>query len=233
MRTFISLAMASVATAHFTLDWPVNRGFNEDTMPTFPCGGFNTPSSNRTVISLDADTLPVDITFHHSQTAVSYLLALGTDPGSSFNVTLSPTIAAQGLGEFCLPNLSLSSLNLTDGQNATLQVVTDGDTGGGLFACADITFSSSLTKNSPTSCANASSVSASALSGADGARTANLSNSDGSAQSGSTASSSSSSGSTSATASASSSTHTGAAVTLQTAGWGVLGSAFVACLALL
>lgn len=134
MRTFLSLAMASVATAHFTLDWPVNRGFDEDTMPNFPCGGFNTPSSNRTVVSLDAHTLPVDITFHHSQTAVSYLLALGTDPGSSFNITLGPTITAQGLGEFCLPNLSLSSLNLTDGQNATLQVVTDGDTGGGLFA---------------------------------------------------------------------------------------------------
>ncbi|KAF4961372.1 hypothetical protein F66182_18238, partial [Fusarium sp. NRRL 66182] len=124
------------------------------------------------------------------------------------------------------------SLNLTNGQNATLQVVTDGDTGGGLFACADITFSSSLTKNSPTSCTNGSSVSASALSGADGTRIANLSNSDGSAQS-ATTSSASTSGSTSATASASSSTHTGAAVTLQTAGWGVLGSAFVACLALL
>lgn len=134
MRTFLSLAMASVASAHFTLNWPVNRGFDEDTMPTFPCGGFNTPSSNRTVISLDADTLPVDITFHHSQTAVSYLLALGTDPGSNFNITLGPTLAAQGLGEFCLPNISLSSLNLTNGQNATLQVVTDGDTGGGLFA---------------------------------------------------------------------------------------------------
>ena len=137
MHTFLTLAMASmasVATAHFTLDWPVNRGFNEDTMPNFPCGGYNTPSSNRTAISLDAKTLPVDITFHHTQTVVSYLLALGNDPGSSFNITLSPTIAAQGLGEFCLPDLSLSSLNLTDGQNATLQVVTDGESGGGLFA---------------------------------------------------------------------------------------------------
>ncbi|EEA22713.1 hypothetical protein TMatcc_001554 [Talaromyces marneffei ATCC 18224] len=233
MHTFLSLALASVATAHFTLDWPENRGFNEDTMSNFPCGGFNTPSSNRTVISLEAGTLPVDISFHHSQTAVSYLLALGTDPGSSFNITLSPTIAAVGLGEFCLPNLSLSSLNLTDGQNATLQVITDGEAGGGLYACADIIFSSSLTKNSPTSCANASSISASALSGADGARTANLSNADGSARSGSSASPSSSSGSSSATTSASPSTHTGAAMTLQTAGWGVLGSAFVACLALL
>lgn len=149
MRTFLSLAMASVATAHFTLNWPVNRGFDEDTMPTFPCGGFNTPSSNRTVISLDADTLPVDITFHHSQTAVSYLLALGTDPGSNFNITLGPTIAAQGLGEFCLPNITLSSLNLTDGQNATLQVVTDGDTGGGLFAVSFLFLASICSMTDP------------------------------------------------------------------------------------
>lgn len=134
MHTFLSLAMASVATAHFTLNWPVNRGFDEDTMPNFPCGGFDKPSPNRTVISLDADTLPVDVTFHHSQTVISYLLALGTDPGSNFNITLGPTIATQGLGEYCLPNIALSSLNLTDGQNATLQVMTNGDTGGGLFA---------------------------------------------------------------------------------------------------
>ncbi|EED15362.1 GPI anchored protein, putative [Talaromyces stipitatus ATCC 10500] len=234
MRPFFSLALASVATAHFTLDWPVSRGFNEDTMPTFPCGGFNTPVSNRTVIALDAHSIPVDITFHHTQTAVSYLLALGNDPGSSFNITLGPTLAATGLGEFCLPDISLSSLNLTDGQNATLQVITDGDSGGGLFACADITFSSSVAKNSPSKCANNTGVTATALSGADGARTANFSNPDGSPRSASPSSSTSSgSSSTSATASAASSTHTGAAVTLETAGWGVLGSAFVACLALL
>lgn len=135
MRTISSIAvLASVASAHFTLDWPVARGFLEDKMSSFPCGGFDTPASNRTVISLTDDSLPVDITFHHTQTAISYLLALGNDPGSSFNITLGPTLAATGLGEFCLPGIPLSSLNLTNGQNATLQVVTDGEQGGGLFA---------------------------------------------------------------------------------------------------
>jgi hypothetical protein len=139
MRAFLSLAsLATIVSAHFTLDWPVSRGFDEDDMPNFPCGGFDTPSSNRTVIALDADSLPVDITFHHSQTSVSYLLALGSDPSTNYNITLGPTLGATGLGEFCLPNITITSailgVNLTDGLNATLQVVTNGDTGGGLFA---------------------------------------------------------------------------------------------------
>jgi hypothetical protein len=138
MRPFHLLSLASIASAHFTLNWPVARGFDEDNMPNFPCGSFDTPSSNRTVIALTADSLPVDITFHHTQTAVSYLLALGSDPSTNYNITLGPTLGATGLGEFCLPNITLNSavlgVNLTDGLNATLQVVTDGDTGGGLFA---------------------------------------------------------------------------------------------------
>lgn len=139
MRTALILSpLLPFAAAHFTLDWPVARGFDEDTMPTLPCGGFDTPSSNRTSIALDANVLPVDITFHHSQTAVSYLLALGSNPGDSFNITLEPTLGAHGLGEFCLPSIPLDSktlgVSLHDGQNATLQVVTNGDNGGGLFA---------------------------------------------------------------------------------------------------
>lgn len=139
MHTFLGLAsLASVATAHFTLNWPVARGSNEDNMPNFPCGDFNTPSSNRTIVALDADTLPVDITFHHTQTAVSYLLALGSDPSTNYNITLGSTLSATGLGEFCLPDIALSSailgVNLTDGLNATLQVVTNGDPSGGLYS---------------------------------------------------------------------------------------------------
>jgi hypothetical protein len=139
MRTTLHLSpLLPIAAAHFTLDWPPSRGFDEDKMPTFPCGGYDTPSSNRTSIALKAGVLPVDITFHHSETAVSYLLALGSSPGDNFNITLEPTLGAHGLGEFCLPNIPLDSkslgVSLHDGLNATLQVVTDGDNGGGLYA---------------------------------------------------------------------------------------------------
>ncbi|KAH8688814.1 hypothetical protein BGW36DRAFT_309413 [Talaromyces proteolyticus] len=242
MHPFLSfLPLLPIAAAHFTLDWPASRGFDEDKMPTFPCGGFDTPSSNRTTIALNANAIPVDITFHHSQTAVSYLLALGSDPGSSFNITLEPTLGAHGLGEFCLPSIPLDSktlgTSLHDGQNATLQVVTDGDSGGGLYACADIIFSSKITSNTPSSCKNNTGVGATPFSGSAATRIANESNANGDAQSGASTSGAASVTNTASTATASSSssssTSSGIAAPLQTAGWGVLGAAVIGGLAIL
>jgi len=48
--TFSALAaFASITSAHFNLDYPAARGFDEDKLVQFPCGSFNTPVSNRTV----------------------------------------------------------------------------------------------------------------------------------------------------------------------------------------
>jgi hypothetical protein len=142
MHSWLSLApFLSLATAHFTLNYPTSRPFDEDTMPTFPCGG-QSQSSNRTVLSLSQGSIPVDITLHHSQTAVTIFLGLGNDVGSDFNITLMPTFGIQGLGEFCLPSVPLDTKALgtvlTDGTNATLQVQTDGDSGGGLYAVSSL-----------------------------------------------------------------------------------------------
>jgi len=45
MKIVTSLAAAllcsSAVMAHFTLDYPVSRGFNDDAEPTGPCGGFD------------------------------------------------------------------------------------------------------------------------------------------------------------------------------------------------
>lgn len=51
MRSALSLSalvlLASTATAHFTLDYPRSRGFDEDIEPQF-CGGFpNAVSGSR------------------------------------------------------------------------------------------------------------------------------------------------------------------------------------------
>lgn len=139
--SLVSLAslasLVPLAAAHFKLDYPPSRGFVEDTMPQFPCGG-RAQSSNRTVLSLSEGSLPVALTMGHSQTAVEILLGLGNDPGSNFNITLVPTFRLTGLGSFCLPHVPLDpkvlGTNLTDGANATLQVVTNGDPTGGLYA---------------------------------------------------------------------------------------------------
>lgn len=74
----------------------------------------------------------------HDQTAVQFLLAVGTEPGTNYNITLRKTFRVEGLGEFCLPGLELSGdvlgRELEDGLNLTLQVVTNGHPSGGLYA---------------------------------------------------------------------------------------------------
>ncbi|KAJ9298950.1 hypothetical protein DTO271G3_3192 [Paecilomyces variotii] len=222
-------AIVPLAAAHFKLEYPPSRGFDEDNMPEFPCGGFP-QSSNRTKLSLSADSIPVALILGHSQTAVEVLLGLGSKPGDNYNITLAHTFGVTGLGTFCLPSVSLKGVPLTDGLNATVQVVTNGDTGGGLYACADVTFTSSVTSDdvSPSVCKNNTGVTATPFSGAAAARNANESTADGQAQSGSGSTSSSSASGTAATA-----TSKGAAAPLETAAWGMMGAALIGGLAVL
>lgn len=137
-------SLAPLVAAHFKLDYPESRGVNEDKMTQFPCGGLSA-SSDRTKVSLSDDgsaSLPVAISLGHSQTAVEVLLALGNDPGQNFNVTLEPTFRVEGLGSFCLSDIKFDQeklgVNLTDGMNATVQVQSNGDPTGGLYAVCEI-----------------------------------------------------------------------------------------------
>ncbi|KAJ9488561.1 hypothetical protein VN97_g4739 [Penicillium thymicola] len=220
---FAFTAIVPLASAHFKLMYPTSRGFDEDTMPNFPCGGMS-QSSNRTKLPLSGGSFPVALEMHHSQTAVEVLLSLGSDPGDNFNIVLSPTFQVKGLGEFCLPHVEINEKligrNLTDGMNATLQVQTNGDPSGGLYACAEIQFSSDVKYQTPSACTNNTNLAATAFTGASASRNANESTSDGQAQSGSSSSTSTS-------------TSKGAAVPMQTAAWGVLGAALVGGIAVL
>ncbi|KGO75942.1 hypothetical protein PITC_058660 [Penicillium italicum] len=230
-------AIVPLASAHFKLMYPTSRGFDEDTMPTFPCGGMS-QSSNRTKLPLSGGSFPVALEMHHSLTAVEILLSLGSNPGDNFNIVLSPTFQVKGLGEFCLPHVEIDQKligrNLTDGMNATLQVQTNGDQNGGLYACADIQFSSDVTYQTPSACSNNTNLIAAAFSRASAARNANESTPEGQAQSGSSSSSSStSSSSSSSSTSTSTSTSKGAAVPMQTAAWGVIGAVLVGGIAVL
>ncbi|GAQ03773.1 uncharacterized protein AFUA_6G02800 [Aspergillus lentulus] len=234
------LGFAPIVAAHFRLQYPTSRGFDEDTMSNFPCGGL-AQSSNRTQVSLSSGSFPVALRMGHDETAIEVLLALGNDPGTNFNITLRPTFRIEGLGEFCLPHVvfdkSVLGTNITDGMNATLQVQSNGDPSGGLYACADIQFSSAVQYEEPSSCTNNTGISAIAFTGAAAERNANESTADGQAQSGSSGSSSESgshSGHSSATqTSSTTASSTGGAVALETAAWGILGAAVVGGLAVL
>jgi hypothetical protein len=133
---FPLISFLTLTSAHFSLVEPASRGFDEDKLPTFPCGG-QPLSVNRTQIPLKDMKLSIALDMEHDQNAVQVLLGLGNDPGSNFNITLVPTFRHTGLGSFCLKDVPISEAMLgaplRDGMNATLQVVTNGDPNGGLY----------------------------------------------------------------------------------------------------
>ncbi|KAI9768957.1 MAG: hypothetical protein M1840_004553 [Geoglossum simile] len=144
------LLLPLLAAAHFELEYPKARGFDEDKLTTFPCSGFPV-STARSDWPISGGK--ISLTMGHDQSLVQVLLGIGSNVGDEFNYVLLPTIQEQGLGSFCITDLQLpKGLNVTDGTNATIQVVTNGDPSGGLYNCADITFRTSVT--STASCVN-------------------------------------------------------------------------------
>ncbi|EHY57377.1 hypothetical protein ABEF92_006991 [Exophiala dermatitidis] len=229
------LSLPLLVSAHFHILYPTPRSDEDESEGKFPCGGFAI-SDNRTVVSSSA--FPVALEMGHDRAVVQMLLALGNDPGDHFNITLEQTLQEQGEGSFCLPSVQIpADLNITDGTNGTLQVITNAEGGGGLYVCADLTFTSSPTIQSlPSACSNGTGVTAYPLSSKINA---NESNADGSPQSGSGSSSSSGSSASSTgssatgTASGATTSQTGNSAAMFTAGWGVLGAAVLGAVALI
>lgn len=154
-------ALATLTTAHFNLDYPPARGFDEDKLVQFPCGSFDTPSSNRTVWPLTGGSIA--LTMGHIDANVEVLIGFGNDPSTAFNTILRPTFEETGLGSFCMTGFSLpEGVNVTEGSNATIQVITNGDPDGGLYNCADITFAATIPELASGTCKNGTGVTASA-----------------------------------------------------------------------
>lgn len=143
-------SLLPLASAHFKLTYPAARGFDEDILGTFPCGGQDTVSSNRT--SWPITGAPIQLYMGHTSAKVQVLLGLGNDPGSNFNITLMPTFQEEGPDNFCINGAAIhipaDALSLiSEGTNATIQVVTNGDPNGGLY---NVRFFSSLRSNGHT-----------------------------------------------------------------------------------
>lgn len=125
------LTLPALASAHFILKYPISRGFDDDKEVNFPCGGFDTVTTNRSTFPLSGG--PIQLDMGHTEAKVQVLLALGNGDGS-YSIEVVPTFQETGPENFCLGSVTFpSSLNLTEGQNATLQVVTNGDPDGGLY----------------------------------------------------------------------------------------------------
>ncbi|PQE07180.1 GPI anchored protein [Rutstroemia sp. NJR-2017a BVV2] len=155
------VAFSHIASAHFTLDYPAARGFDEDLFTQFPCGGQN-EVTNRTLWPLSGGEIALNM--RDASANVKVLIGFGNDVGSRFETVLRQTFADSGTGTFCMTGFQIpAGLSVTDGMNATIQVITGGsgmsrrgDASGGLYNCADI----ALTRNVSTvgSCSNATDI---------------------------------------------------------------------------
>ncbi|PMD35169.1 hypothetical protein L207DRAFT_587482 [Hyaloscypha variabilis F] len=161
--TLLALAaLTTLASAHFNLDYPAARGFDEDILGTSPCGGQDTVSTNRTLYPLTGGSIA--LTMGHIDANVAVYIGFGDSVGSSFNTVIRPTFTEQGLGNFCMTGIEIPGGSALEGMNATIQVVTNGDPDGGLYNCADVTLSASATGLASGVCKNGTGVSITAQS---------------------------------------------------------------------
>ncbi|CAE6454097.1 unnamed protein product [Rhizoctonia solani] len=157
-RFFAMAALAASAAAHFTLDWPRTRGFDEDIENQF-CGGFSSAGA-RSPFPLGASGVLIDS--HHDTANVIVLISFDANPqnitqfsNSSNGAQLTNFIKLEKQGEACLPvNIrSLGLSNVSNGTNATIQIQYDGGDGN-LYQCADVTLLSDFTAPSNVTCAS-------------------------------------------------------------------------------
>ncbi|GFZ51776.1 hypothetical protein JCM24511_09544 [Saitozyma sp. JCM 24511] len=172
MLSYLVTALcASSALAHFTLDYPTSRGFNEDNEPNF-CGGFTNVGPRQ---SFPLGQGPVWIDSHHTLATVDAFLSVSSNPTSfnDFNSTANGTTIPMvtnffqvNEGEHCW-NVDLGSLGigLTNGSLVTLQIQFNGGDGN-LYQCTDLLLLSNYTVPSNWTCTNnaATNVSSSTVS---------------------------------------------------------------------
>ncbi|TID19420.1 gpi anchored protein [Venturia nashicola] len=161
-KTLVLSLLPISALAHYKLTFPPGRGFDESGIVNFPCGGFNTPSNNRTSVPLTG-TFPIQLSMEHTSVKGAVFMALGNNPQSAFSIPLRNTFQETGPDNFCIGGVTIpSNLNITEGTNATIQVVTNGDPNGGLYQCADVTFTNTALSSSDYNahCTNSTGVSA-------------------------------------------------------------------------
>ncbi|GAA5987913.1 hypothetical protein JCM5350_006772 [Sporobolomyces pararoseus] len=195
----LSLVALPTVLAHFTLDYPQTRGFDEDIEPQF-CGGFNSTSSTRVPFPVSGSG-PILIDSHHPTAQVAVLISFDQNPTSIQQFTKFDNGTSYGLlqnfenlsseGEYCL-DVDISSLKLgvENGTSATIQVEFNGGDGT-LFQCTDVILVSdySAPSNVTSACQQARKINSSSSSSA--------SSSPSTTASGSAPSASSSQGSTS------------------------------------
>ncbi|GAA97288.1 uncharacterized protein L969DRAFT_84278 [Mixia osmundae IAM 14324] len=155
----ILIAFCVPALAHFTLDYPTARGFDEDIEPQF-CGGFanvgspSTTPGERQPFSLGQSVLNIDSHHNTAQVALTLSYAQAPTAFSDFNVSISPSFTLQGQGNWSFPvDLGTLSPAPVNGTNATIQIFFNGGDGA-LYQCSDVVLLSGFTTPSDVSTTN-------------------------------------------------------------------------------
>ena len=104
--------------ALFQLNYPPARGYDPTTLPSFPCGGFNTPnaSTNRTLFPIEGG--PIQLTMDQQRADVQVLLGLGNDVGVGFDVVIVGIFEELGMGGFCVGGVVSGSLGIRLGMGS-------------------------------------------------------------------------------------------------------------------
>ncbi|MCJ1466567.1 hypothetical protein MMC07_005187 [Pseudocyphellaria aurata] len=151
-----------LAAAHFAINYPYWRGdsFQDPASQWLrPCANVNQTESNtnRTLWPLTGGSLLLNV--HHLWAFTYVNLGLGGDNTTVFNISLVPGFNQTGNGTFCFPTVTLpASLGVTEGTNASIQVIQIGELGSSLYNCADITFSSNAKILGTDTCQNSTGV---------------------------------------------------------------------------
>lgn len=171
----LALALFSSASAHFTLDYPLTRGFDEDLESQNFCGGFATVLTPRQPWYYRNG--PISIDSHHDSATVNIYISYDTPTSaqsflSTNGVSVPPLrhdLAITGQGEFCFhANASgVEGVRVGEGTNATIMVEFISNVHGHLYQCSDVVFTEDAGVGKNITCTDA--LTAATTSGGEGA----------------------------------------------------------------
>lgn len=124
-QTLLTLALTTLASAHFELLYPPTAGFVSEDEPQSPCGGAS--------VNVDSDSPEVQvgqfaISVMSSHPTSDWQFSASTNTEPPFNFTpIANVVRSEGSGEFCLP--ALSAPEGFAGSAGVIQVVGSGHGG--------------------------------------------------------------------------------------------------------
>ncbi|KAL5605991.1 hypothetical protein BROUX41_006216 [Berkeleyomyces rouxiae] len=149
--SFVLAAVASLASAHFDLEYPDSLDVNDNALDQSPCGGATisfADSDDVTDFHVGGDAIALTPT-HPQQ---NWLFRATLDTTASGNWTqIYPIFEQSALGTICLPRVTVSESWV--GQQGVISVAASASDGL-LFTCALVRFISGVSSQTPEDCRN-------------------------------------------------------------------------------